>query len=42
MCIRDRTQKVRITDHLAGVIRQQLTDPAHYETERLGLMSAFD
>ena len=37
-----QTQKVRITDHLAGVIRQQLTDPAHYETERLGLMSAFD
>ncbi|MEQ8401499.1 MAG: hypothetical protein RH978_10895 [Roseitalea porphyridii] len=37
-----QTQKVRITDHLAGVIRQQLTDPAHYQAERLGLMSAFD
>ncbi|KZY34079.1 hypothetical protein A3731_19565 [Roseovarius sp. HI0049] len=37
-----QTQKVRITDHLAGVIRQQLTDPAQYQSAKLGLMSAFD
>ncbi|MEQ8897104.1 MAG: hypothetical protein RID23_08425 [Roseovarius sp.] len=37
-----QTQKVRISDHLAGVIRQQLTDPAHYQSAKLGLMSAFD
>lgn len=37
-----QTQKVRITDHLAGVIRQQLTDPEHYQAASLGLMRAFD
>lgn len=37
-----QTQKVRITNHLASVIKQQLTDPAHYETASLGLLSAFD
>lgn len=37
-----QTQKVRITDHLAGVIRQQLTDPAQYQAARLGLLRAFD
>ncbi|MCV2889197.1 DUF6778 family protein [Ruegeria aquimaris] len=33
---RGQTQKVRITDHLAWVIQQELTDPEGYENASLG------
>ena len=33
---RGQTQKVRITDHLAEVIRQELTNPEGYENANLG------
>ncbi|WP_264213228.1 DUF6778 family protein [Leisingera thetidis] len=35
---RGQTQKVRITGHLANVIRQELTRPGSYRTPRLGLL----
>jgi len=36
------TQKARITDHLAGVIRTELTDPAGYTAANLGLIGALN
>jgi len=36
------TQKVRITRHLANVIRQQLTDPEGYHAADLGLLGAIN
>lgn len=36
------TQKVRITEHLAGVIRTELTDPAGYTAANLGLIGALN
>lgn len=36
------TQKVRITEHLAGVIQQQLTAPETYHAAKLGLMGALN
>ncbi|PVA12033.1 hypothetical protein DC366_00455 [Pelagivirga sediminicola] len=39
---RGETQKVRITAHLAEVIRADLTRPGSYQAENLGLMSVFD
>ncbi len=36
------TQKVRITDHLANVIRQELTSPEGYHAANLGLMGALN
>lgn len=38
---RGETQKVRITDHLAGVIRQELMSPGSYRSASMGLMSIF-
>ena len=38
---RGQTQKVRITGHLASVIRQELTKPGSYQNPRLGLLQAF-
>ena len=35
---RGQTQKVRITDHLAEVIRQELTRPGGYQNANLGLI----
>ncbi|MBY6054997.1 hypothetical protein KUV26_00930 [Leisingera daeponensis] len=37
---RGQTQKVRITGHLASVIRQELTKPGSYKNPRLGLLQA--
>jgi len=37
---RGQTQKVRITGHLANVIRQELTRPGSYRNARLGLLQA--
>lgn len=37
---RGQTQKVRITDHLAEVIRQELTNPEGYKNARLGFLQA--
>ncbi len=39
---RGETQKVRITDHLAEVIRAELTLPGSSRNEGLGLMSGFN
>lgn len=36
------TQKVRITNHLAGVIQQELTDPTGYHAGNLGLLGAIN
>lgn len=36
-----RTQKVRITEHLAFVIQDELYEPVDFETERTGLFRAF-
>ncbi len=38
---RGETQKVRITDHLAGVIQQELLAPGSYHPEGMGLMAMF-
>ncbi|SEK30692.1 DUF6778 family protein [Roseovarius nanhaiticus] len=38
---RGETQKVRITDHLAKVIRQELIQPGSYHAKDLGLMAMF-
>ena len=35
---RGETQKVRITEHLAGVIQQELTNPEGYRNAKLGFM----
>lgn len=37
-----QTQKVRITDHLATVIKKELTDPSGYQNPKLGLIQAYD
>ena len=37
-----QTQKVRITDHLAKVIREELTQPGGYAAANLGLMGALN
>lgn len=37
---RGQTQKVRITEHLTNVIRQELTKPGSYQNPRLGLLQA--
>lgn len=37
-----QTQKVRITDHLAEVIRQELTQDGGFENPRLGLFQAMN
>jgi len=37
-----QTQKVRITDHLARVIRQELTSPVGHRAANLGLMGAIN
>ncbi|UWQ76278.1 DUF6778 family protein [Leisingera sp. M658] len=37
---RGQTQKVRITGHLANVVRQELTKPGSYRNPRLGLLQA--
>lgn len=37
---RGQTQKVRITGHLANVVRQELTRPGSYQNARLGLLQA--
>lgn len=39
---RGETQKVRITEHLANVIRQELTVPGGYKGERGGIISALN
>jgi hypothetical protein len=39
---RGLTQKVRITNHLAEVIRQELTQPEGYEGANLGFMQAIN
>ncbi|MEX1236576.1 MAG: DUF6778 family protein [Roseovarius sp.] len=38
---RGETAKVRITEHLAGAIRQELTQPGSYQPDSLGLMAMF-
>ncbi|MFD0858193.1 DUF6778 family protein [Roseovarius aquimarinus] len=38
---RGETQKVRITEHLASVIQQELIAPGSYKPENLGLMAMF-
>lgn len=38
---RGETAKVRITDHLAKVVRQELIQPGSYQPESLGLMAMF-
>lgn len=37
-----QTQKVRITNHLAEVLRQEFTDPGGHATARLGLIQAIN
>lgn len=37
-----QTQKVRITDHLATVIREELTDPEGHHVAHLGLIGALN
>ncbi|WP_295317642.1 DUF6778 family protein [Roseobacter sp.] len=37
-----QTQKVRITDHLANVIRKELTEPEGYENPKLGLIQTLN
>lgn len=37
-----QTQKLRITEHLAKVIRQELTAPGSYHAESMGLMGLFN
>ncbi len=37
-----QTQKVRITNHLAGVIQMELTQPGGYVAENLGFMGALN
>lgn len=37
-----KTQKVRIIDHLASVIRQELTEPGGYRAANLGLIGALN
>lgn len=39
---RGQTQKVRITDHLAEVIRQELTNPKGYKNATLGFIQALN
>lgn len=39
---RGQTQKVRITDHLAEVIRQELTEPGGFQNPQLGLIQAMN
>ncbi|MEL6889906.1 MAG: DUF6778 family protein, partial [Pseudomonadota bacterium] len=39
---RGQTQKVRITDHLAEVIRQELTRAEGFENPRLGFVQAMN
>jgi len=39
---RGETQKLRITRHLAQVIRQVLVDPASYRNARLGILQALN
>lgn len=39
---RGQTQKVRITDHLAWVIQQELTDPEGYENASLGIIQVMN
>ncbi|MFZ5961365.1 DUF6778 family protein [Thalassococcus sp. BH17M4-6] len=36
------TQKYRITNHLVGVIEQELTDPQGYQATEMGLMQAIN
>ncbi len=37
-----QTQKVRITNHLAGVIQMELTQPGGYVAENMGLIGVFN
>ncbi|WP_336097173.1 DUF6778 family protein [Roseovarius sp. CH_XMU1461] len=39
---RGETQKVRITEHLAQVVRTELTDPEGFKAVRLGLLEMFN
>ncbi|MCU9836897.1 hypothetical protein OEZ49_03885 [Ruegeria sp. WL0004] len=39
---RGQTQKVRITDHLAWVIQQELTDPEGYKNASLGIIQVMN
>ena len=39
---RGQTQKVRITGHLANVIRAELEQPGGYETENLGIIQVLN
>ncbi|MCZ4351447.1 hypothetical protein O4H61_02870 [Roseovarius aestuarii] len=39
---RGETQKVRITKHLANVIRQEMTEPGSYQAAQLGLMGVMN